>query len=277
MASARTEDLRALAQRLADALPPVVEEVVLTGSVSRGVADELSDVEQLVVTREQLDLAECFEHARAAGLVELDSWGAQGTATSRVFGYCDGVPVELIWWSREHAEASVAAIFAGEGLSSADALANGVPLRTVGLLDRWQERLRVYPEELAAALVEEAALAWGGFAPEGILTIARPGERLALVERSLDDCARVLQIVYAVNRVWPRTAKRLAARVEALPVRPERLAERVEEALTEPEPVRALLAVAELQADTLALAPDGPNVDRARVWVGRVIRILRAA
>jgi hypothetical protein len=35
----RTEELRGLAVRVADALPPVVEEVVLTGSVSRGVAD----------------------------------------------------------------------------------------------------------------------------------------------------------------------------------------------------------------------------------------------
>jgi predicted nucleotidyltransferase len=271
----RTRELRGIAERIAAALPAVVEEVVLTGSVSRGVTDDLSDIEMLVVTTEPLELAECFEHARRAGLDRLDTWGVQGTATSRVFGYSDRVPIELIWWSRDHAEASVAALLAGEHSSSADALANGIALRSVGLLEAWQERLRVYPEDLAAARIEDAALMWGGYAPTGILTLARPGERLALVERLLDDAVRVLRIVYALNRVWEPTSKRLATRVRALSVRPERLAERIEEALTEPDPLRALLVMSELQADTLALAPSGPNVDRARCWVHDVIVIVR--
>jgi hypothetical protein len=110
-----------------------------------------------------------------------------------------------------------------------------------------------------------------------MLTIARPGDRLALVERLLDDASRVLQIVYAVNRAWQPTHKRLAARVGALPVKPDRLAERIEEALTEAEPLRAMLVMNELQMDTLALAPSGPNVDRARRWVQDVVDVLREA
>jgi predicted nucleotidyltransferase len=275
MATARTRELRAIAERITASLPPVAEEVVVTGSVSRGVADELSDIEMLIVTTEPLELAECFEHARAAGLEALDTWGLQGTATSRVFGYYDGVPIELVWSPHEQVEASVNAIFAGGPSSLAEALANGVPLRTVGLLKGWQERLRAYPEELGAARIEEAALTWGGFAPAGVLTLARPGERLALLERVLDDVTRVLHIVYALNRVWEPTSKRLAVRVERLPVKPARVAERIDEALTEPDPRRALLVLSELQADTLALARSGPNVDRARRWVHDVIALLR--
>src|SRR5213080_1184630 len=101
MATARSLELQRLAQRIADALPPVAEEVVLTGSVSRGVADEVSDIEMLVVTAQPLGLAACFEHARAAGLVELGTWGEQGTPVCRVSGYRDGVPIELIWWPRD--------------------------------------------------------------------------------------------------------------------------------------------------------------------------------
>ena len=275
MSTARTRELREIAARIAVALPPVAEEVVLTGSVSRGVADDVSDIEMLVVAAEQLALAECFEHARHAGLERLDTWGAQNTATSRVFGYFDGVPIELVWWSREHAEASVAALAGGQPSSAADALAHGIALRTVGLLDAWQERLRVYPEDVAAARIEEAALTWGGYAPAGILTIARPGERLALVERLLDDALRVLRIVYALNRVWEPTTKRLAGRVEPLPVKPERLARRIDEALSEQDARRALLVMSELQAEALALAPSGPNVDRARRWVHDVLELLR--
>ena len=103
MATARSEELRALAQRVPDAFPPVIE-VVLTGSVSRGVADDVSDIEMLVVTEEQLSREDAFELARRAGLEELDSWGDPATPTRRVFGYLDRQPVETIWWSRELAE-----------------------------------------------------------------------------------------------------------------------------------------------------------------------------
>ena len=249
----------------------------MTGSVSRGAADDVSDIEMLVVTSEPLTLDECFEHARRVGLDGLDTWGPQGTETKRVFGYLERVPIELIWWSRDFAEASVAAILAGEPSGSGDALANGVSLRTVGLLESWQARLSAYPEELAAARIEDAALTWGGYAPEGWLTLLRPGERVALVERLLDDATRVLQIVYALNRVWPPTTKRLSARVEELALKPERLAERIDEALTAPDAARAALLMNELQLETVQLAPSGPNVDRARTWLSDVVSVLREA
>jgi len=264
-----TTRLRALAERIASALPPVVEEVVLTGSVSRGVDDELSDIEMLLVTTVQLQLDECFEYARALGLEQLDTWGLQGTPSSKVFGYLDGVPIELIWWSREHAEASLE--------TAGDAIVNGVALRSSGLLEKWQARLADYPDELAAQRIEEAALTWGGYAPAGMLTVARPGERMALVERMVDDLSRVMRILYAVNRVWPPTHKRLAARAAELAVKPDRLAERVEEALTEPDPLRALTVMTELQRETVALAPSGPNIDRARRWLAEVAQVLRKA
>jgi hypothetical protein len=266
----RSEELRALAEEIVATLPPSVVEAVVTGSVSRGTADDASDVELLLVSEEQLDLESAYELARGAGLTHLDSWGPQGTATLRVFGYRGGVPIELIWWSREHAEEQVAAF------ASAEAIANGVAVRTSGLHARWQERLRTVPDDVAAQRIEDAALTWGGFAPEGFLTLLRAGDRLALVERLVDDAQRVLAIVYAVNGQWLPTSKRLAARAESLAIRPEGLAERIEAALTETDAARALLTMTELQADAVALAPSGPNVDRARVWLPRVAAVLRA-
>jgi hypothetical protein len=276
MSTTRTETLRALAQRVADDLPAeVAEEVVLTGSVSRGMADEVSDIEMLIVTPEPLELEECFELARGAGLDGLDTWGAQGGPARRVSGYREGEPLELVWWPREFAEEQIDALFAGNVTSSADALVYGVPLRTSGLLAAWQDRLRQYPDELAAAQIEEAALPWGGFTPAGVLTIVRPDERLSLMEWMFDGAIRVLKIVAALNRIWPPTTKRLAVRVEPLPIKPDRLAERIEEALTEPDPSRALLVMTELELDTVLLAPSGPNVDRARVWLAEAAKLLR--
>ena len=273
-ATARSVELRSIAQGITDALPPTVEEVVVTGSVSRGVADDVSDIEMLIVTRDELDLEDCFSLAAACGLAELGTWGRQGVPTKRVSGYRDRVPIELIWWSRAHAETAIDAIFAGDVSATADALAHGVALRTSGLLAQWQERLRDYPDELARARIEDAALTWGGFAPAGLLTLVRPGERLALVERMVDDASRVVRIVFALNRVWQPTLKRLANRAATLTHKPERLTERIEEALTEPDPRRAVLVLTELQAETVALAPDGPNVNRARKWLSDAREIL---
>jgi len=271
----KTAELRAIAQAIADTLPPSIEEIVLTGSVSRGVADDVSDVEMLIVTREEPDLDECFSLAGEAGLTNLDTWGPQGVPTKRVSGARDGAPFELVWWSRATAETAVDAVFGLDRSGTADALVNGVALRTSGLLAEWQERLRHYPDELARAHIEDAALTWGGFAAAGLLTIVRPGERLSMLERLVDDATRVSRIVFALNRVWQPTTKRLADRVAALQTKPERLAERIEEALTEPDPRRAVLLMTELQADTVALAPGGPNVVRARKWLGEALEILR--
>jgi hypothetical protein len=268
----RLNELRDLAQRLADVLP--AEEIVLTGGVSRGVADELSDIEMLVVTPEQLDLGTCFDLARAAGLERLGTWGEQSSPARKVSGYLEGVPIELIWWSRDYAESRVDAILAGETPSAADAIFHGVPLRTRGLLAAWQRRLGEYPEELAAARIEDAALTWGGFAAAGMLTLSRPVERFERLERMLDDLTRVLQIVFALNRAWQPAIKRLALRIGPFAVKPERLVERIDEALTEPDPRRALLLVTELQQETVALAPSGPNVDRARIWLAEVAELL---
>jgi predicted nucleotidyltransferase len=272
----RSQELQDLAQRVADALPlEVAEEVVLTGSVSRGVADEVSDIEMLIVTPEPMELAACFEHARAAGLEELDTWGDQSTPTRRVSGLLEGVSLELVWWSRENTESSIDSFFSSSDLSSAaDAIAHGVALRTSGSLSRWQARLSDYPEELARARIEDAALTWGGFPPAGLLTLTRPGERLARTERMVDDASRILRILFALNRVWLPTNKRLAARVASLAAKPARLAERIEEAFSEPDPRRALLVMTELQAETVALAPDGPNVNRARRWLAAGANLL---
>lgn len=268
-------DLLALARRIVDALPAdVVEDAAVTGSVSRGVADELSDIEMLLVTPRQLELDECYSLARDVGLSELDSWGPQGGPTRKVFGYLDGVPVELIWWFRQAAEEAVAALLRGEVTGSADALAHAVPLRGDAIA-RWREQLATMPPEVAAAVIEDAALTWGGFAPEGYLTIARPGDTLVRLEYMTGDAGRVVRIVYALNGKWPPTTKRLAARVDELAVTPDRLAARIEEALTEPDPRRALRLLAELQLETAELAPDGPNVIRARRWLPRVIDALR--
>jgi hypothetical protein len=150
-----------------------------------------------------------------------------------------------------------------------------VALRTSGLLAGWQEQLADYPDTLVAERVEKAAERWGGFAPEGLLTLVRDDVGLARMEWLVESAQRVLAVVFALNRVQPPTAKRLAARVEPLEIKPDRLARRIEEALAEPDPRRALAVMTKLQLDTVRLARSGPNVDRARRWLAEGLALLQ--
>jgi hypothetical protein len=274
----KTSELRALAQRVADALPPVADEIVLTGSVSRGVADELSDVEMLLVSDEVPKYEQCLAHACTAGLERVDTWVRVPDAV-HIGGVVDGVGVELVWWARARVDERVRAICAGEitetRLTTAEALVHGVALRSVGLLNKWQALLREYPSGLTAAVIQNATSMWQGYQPEGMLTLTRPGERLMLVERLAEDAQRVVSIVFALNREWQPTSKRLAARVEPLELKPPRLTERIDAALTEPEPRAAIRLMYELVADTLALVPDVLDVATARAWVARVVEVVK--
>ena len=74
-----------------------------------------------------------------------------------------------------------------------------------------------------------------------------------------ESAQRVLRIVYGLNRVWAPTSKRVALRMQALAVKPDRVAERIERALCEPDPERALRLMTELQLDTMLLAPERPQ------------------
>ena len=65
--------------------------------------------------------------------------------------------------------------------------------------------------------------------------MTRPGERFALVEWMLDGAVRVVRIVFALNRVWVPTTSGSPAH-GAAPRKPDRLAERIDEALSEPDP-----------------------------------------
>jgi hypothetical protein len=91
----------------------------------------------------------------------------------------------------------------------------------------------------------------------------------------VDAAQRVLAIVLALNRVPQPTAKRLAARVDPLAVKPQRLAARIDASLAEPDPRTALRLMTELQLEAVRLAPSGPNVDRARAWLAEAVEALR--
>ncbi len=158
---------------------------------------------------------------------------------------------------------------------SADALANGVPLRTSGLLAGWQELLTDYPDELAAERIEKAAERWGGYAPAALLhdraarLRARPhgvaGRRGATGAR---DRLRA-QPRPPADREAARRPRRVARDQARAPRRANRRG--AQRARSSPCPAADGRAPARLG---LPSARSGPNVDRARAWLSDAIEAL---
>lgn len=219
----RSDDLRAVAERVAAALP-AASDIVLTGSTARGVADELSDIELLVVAEEVQE---------PLPLAELDTWSpAEGVHWfGGVFG---GEFVELIWWRRAYVDERVRAIAAGEivdhaRLRTAEALVNGVPLRGEAH-STWVAQLAVYPDGLAEKIVIDAVGTFRDTEAQ-VRGVRRPGDALVLAQKVCEYAEDVLRIVYARNRQWEPGWKRLPQRLELLAVKPDRLAERLDAAV----------------------------------------------
>jgi hypothetical protein len=229
--------------RLAERLPDGVEDVVLTGSTSRGVADELSDIELLVVSDPAGD---------NLPLDGLDTWSPGVEGAQWFGGFFEGEFAELIWWTPAYVEERVRAIAAGEivdraRIKAAEAIVNGVSLRGDGHA-RWAAQLATYPDGLAEKIVADAAADFRETDAQ-IQSVQRPGDSLALAGRVIDYAEALLRIVFALNREWEPGWKRLAARLEPLECKPEQLAERIDEAVRTFD----LEALRELAAETLAL------------------------
>jgi len=264
MTTGRSEELRAVARRFADALPDAFQEVLLTGSVSRGEADELSDIEMLLVAPEPPSLA-------ALGFDMYQEDSLEGGSALWYTAIFEGEMLEMAGWTPARAEERLEGILAGEMLDHtrlrwAEAVVHGVPLRTRGAIARWQERLSVYPAELVEPIVLLASAEWLEH-PLGVRAHLRAGGRLALTAMLADDMQNVLRIVFALNRVWEPSWKRLPRLVEGLAIKPDRLAERIEDALAR----GSLRSARELVLDTLALAPDLPRVALARERTAQLI------
>jgi predicted nucleotidyltransferase len=212
-----------VAERVAAALP-TASDIVLTGSTSRGVADDLSDVELLVVAESVPDVLP---------LEDLDTW-SPFEPIHWFGGRFDGEFVELIWWPREFVEERVRAIAAGEivdhaRLRTAEAIVNGVPLRGDGHT-RWKAQLAAYPDGLAEKIVADAAATFRDTDAQ-VRGVQRPGDALVLAQKVCEYAEDLLRIVFARNREWEPGWKRLPQRLESLSHKPDRFGARLDAAV----------------------------------------------
>jgi hypothetical protein len=108
----RSLDLRELAQRVVDGLP-FAEEALLTGSASRGEADELSDEELLLVAEELPPIASLSARLAATGMRVADEGEQTDGQALWLNAVAGGDCVEAMGWTHARAEERVEGILAG--------------------------------------------------------------------------------------------------------------------------------------------------------------------
>ena len=253
-----------IAQRLAELCPAELgAEIALAGSISRGWADEYSDIEINFWTAEIPTAAERVAWLEGIGATrvipdqeqhENGSWWVE----------CEygGAWVEAGWHSFAASESLLRRIFAGDVKdmfqgSLAESIHHALPLRDGEHLREWRSWLREYPDALGRAMVQSALQIW--LQPRWFILneafFVRPDP--ALVAKRTDASIRsMLRILFAVNRQWePDLRKWIRRWADTLALKPERLAQRLHAIYEHPLTAESQAEHLALMDKTLALVP----------------------
>jgi hypothetical protein len=261
----------AIAQSLSDmALPSFGQEHVLTGSTSRGIADDFSDIEMMFYVETLPTYAERERWLQTSGArdIVLDQEQPGEQEVWATF-YMHDIWVEAGWRVMGAHEQDLANLVAGNvtahmSLMLAWITVHAVPLRSRGALVRWQERLTHYPETLPQKIIDGANDYWRQ--PQGFAirwALLKRGEPMALTNRLLADIWLLLRILFAINYEWEPDWKWLRSEAQRLTIKPDHLVERINGIFTKQQSEHTIADYLRLIRDTLTLVPSRYDVTRA--------------
>ena len=270
-ATAASELRYHLASQMAQLCPPILgHEIILTGSVSRGIADDHSDIEQVfyVDTLPSMDERDQWLRHIYATSIMHDSEPIEDGSIWSTFLFRD-IWVEAGWQLLHTHEQNLRSILSGNvtdhhQLKLADITARAIPLRSNGFLSQWQQALSHYPETLPAKLIRSATELW--MFPHLIAArwaLVQRNDTFALAERLVDATHDVLRILFALNMQWETDWKWIEHITQNLLIKPERLSERINSMCFFSSPEQSMRTCLQLLYDTLLLVPEQYAVSQA--------------
>jgi hypothetical protein len=231
----------------------VVAGILVAGSVARGLADDMSDIELDVywsrppTTEEREAAVEGAGWGRVYAAVDEHEW-ADGLSA-------DGVKVDVSGFTTSTIDGYVDAALAGDTEPELQvrvtALRDGQALHGQEAIESWRRRVEVYPEALAVAMVEDGL----SLRSRERLEMLAARDDVVLLHRDLVDGVQgVLDALFGLNRVWcPHPHhKWLDWEATLLPLKPDRLVERIR-ALMVAGPAEIVAGLGSLVDDTLDL------------------------
>lgn len=269
-----------LARSIAERCPaPFGQEIVLTGSASRGVSDDSSDIE-MVFYGDQIPLPSACQswlYETGAERINFDTEPINDGSVWATFRY-HGIWVEAGWQTFNAHEQLLRNILAASIIDHpllmlAEITAHAIPLRTHGQLVGWQKQLAHYPDKLQQRLITDASERWMFPHPiEMRWVMARRGQWFWLRDRLIWAVSDVLRMLFAVNKQWEPEWKWLDAAAASLLIKPERLVERINAIVSAPLSEQCVAACLQLVLDTLLLIPPPYDVAHSIVALQESLR-----
>lgn len=248
-------------------------EIAITGSVSRGIADQHSDIE-LNLWGDELPQPDLWRRwLEGVGADEISPEALPNRLDDSIWITCRyrDIWIEVGWGTVAEFDKLIERIASGgatdlDTLQFADIILHAVPLRTDGAIGRWQHALAQYPDSLQAAIIADNTAVWSDPHVPGVRwALAARDERFVLAMRLLWDVQNILAVLYAINRIWQPDAKWTNVLVRELLVRPERVSERINRIFTLDDPHACIAECFTLIVDTLRLVSPPHDVSRA-LW-----------
>ncbi|HEY6408265.1 MAG TPA: DUF4037 domain-containing protein [Ktedonobacteraceae bacterium] len=260
-----------VAHALAALCPPVLgQEISVTGSVSKGLADEASDIEQVFYVQKLPDIQErdAWLHQIGASEILHDEAPIEDGSIWSTFRFRE-VWVEAGWQTFSQQEALLRLILIGQILDHhrlilAEVTTHALSLRSEGHLSRWQQQLMHYPPALAHRLVADAAELWKfpHFLAARWALIHR-NEPWRLAELLIRELHNLLRVLFAVNHQWEPEWKWISQTTAPLVLRPDHLMERIAAIWALDAATHRIAVCFQLIYDTLVLLPPEYDVVQA--------------
>jgi hypothetical protein len=249
-----------IAARLAASCPPeLADDIALTGSTARGLADDQSDLELNLWSAQLPPAAVRADWLRSAGAYALRIEQQPRPDNSYWIGFeIDGLPAEIGWQTFAALDIQIAQILSGttldrKVLTFADILVSAIPLRGDQLAER-QARLNDYSQAVQRGIINLAVGQWSKADHWAELRrLARRGEAVTLVGLLLPDLEMALRLLYAIHRRWEPSRKWTLSVAKTFA--PPALLAPIAAVISDPSLEQRVTACAHLCRDLLRLAP----------------------
>lgn len=252
-----------IAEEVASKCPlNIGKEIIVVGSVSRGVADVNSDIEIEFLNENIPSEKERVDWIKQIGGTQITSYGGPISDGSMwiIFKYKD-FWIEAGWQSFEAMKKNVRSILNGEIIDHERLLLpwvinNAICITEGDLIKNLKGDLNTYPDILQKKIILSSLKGLTlTLALNVKKALAEREDKIPLLERLIVDVKRVLRILFALNKEWELDWKRIRYIVEDLEVKPNDLYNRIDKIVTLNSSKESLEACFELTKDTLLLIP----------------------
>lgn len=238
-------------------------EIIIVGSVSRGLSDENSDIEIEFLVDNLISEEDRINWIKEIGGTEICPYGepiGDGSVWI-IFKYKD-YWIEAGWQTISAMKVNIKSIieekvYTHDKLVLASAFRDAIFIRKEGILSSLQDELKCYPDTLQKKIIMDTINPWTIDLGIKVRTmLCKRDDKMPLLERMIPDVKRVLRVLYAINKQWEPDWKWTNYIISILEIKPENLGERINSIICIKNTEESLKNCFDLIKDTLNLIPE---------------------